>query len=475
MERARVGVAPVVALLAASLGIYCATSLVSMLDQLTALDAISGRFVGWLGLGWLLAVLAMLAALLLDRWVGAGPAVAVGALAAVAGLMLGRDVSSTADLAWAAAVLGIAAGGLVGGAASVGFELAPAGARRAVVAWVLPVVAGGAVQAWVVARDETPGVHLAPEAALWLLIPLAAVLVLWGAWSLVAAPVSSVEAVGGFRDAWLSLVLTQVVLYVVVMLIGFDSHLRLYWLRPVVIIASSLALAVWLMVSVLLPNAAAKIAFLSVSFVAASVPAVEQLLFVVARTGESARVGVAALPVLVVAAVVGGGIGLVLRRRAVIGGLVVVALGCAGAWLVRGESAGWLVVLALLAGAGCAVAVGGLIVAMESPATLRLVAFASLSALVVGTGIAVPLGWALIGDLPTGHREAVATSRVLAGLVYSLAVLLAGYVTVVGRRIDRRQRSAGISEWGTGISFPGVGGAVIHGGARPEGELPGGP
>jgi hypothetical protein len=119
------------------------------------------------------------------------------------------------------------------------------------------------------------------------------------------------------------------------------------------------------------------------------------------------------------------------------------AIGCAALWAPLGHEAWTVAGAAVLVAAATACGVGGILSSLGSPAALRLVVGAFVCALVVGVALTLPLIWAVAGDLPLGPGDALAGTRVVLGLGFSSATLLAAYTSVLGHRIDRRRESAG--------------------------------
>jgi len=59
-------------------------------------------------------------------------------------------------------------------------------------------------------------------------------------------------------------------------------------------------------------------------------------------------------------------------------------------------------------------------------------------ALLTGLVTAVPLGWALGGDVPVGEDDARAAGRALLGLTFALCVLALGYLSLLLPARSRR-------------------------------------
>jgi hypothetical protein len=440
VERVRSLTAPIVCALAAGVGLLCTLGVVSVLTQLLSLALVSGRFIGWLGLCALAVLGASALALQVGRAVGSGPALAFGAAAAVVGIELGHGVTDAAQLAVAAAALGVAGGLLLAGALAVPIDVPRPWGRLGAAAATATVIAGIPVQAWAALR-RTRGLDLAVHLPPWILLPVCAAVLAWGVVALVAFRQYEANRAPGWQEAAWALGLGQVVLALVVMLLGFDSQIRLYWLRPVILVGCALAVVLWGLVSMSLPEPVAKISLIGSCYPAAVGPGILALpVYVVWAADHLPTVG------LVWGSAAGGLAGAAVAwrwpRRAVTGGLIVVAACCAALWAPVGQE-GWTVgcVTALVA-ASVASAVGGVLASLGSPAALRLVIGAFVCSLVVGMTLTLPLLWAVAGDLPLGYDDGRAGTRVMLGLAFSSATALAAYTSVLGRRIDRRQSIA---------------------------------
>lgn len=441
IERARSVTAPLVCALAAGIGLICTLGVVSVLTQLVSLQLVSARYVGWLGLCALAVLGASAVALQVSRAVGAGPPLAFGAAAAVVGIELGHGVTTSRDLALAATILGVAGGLLLAGALAIPIDVTRPWGRLGAASAMTTVLACMPLQAWAALR-RTRGLDVAVHLPAWILLPACGAVLAWGVAALVTFRSYEPDRLPGWQEASWALGLGQVVLALIVMLIGFDSQIRLYWLRPVILVGSALALVLWVLVSMSLPEPMAKIALLGACYPAAIGPGILALPVYVTWTSNGLPG-----PGLVVGCALGGlaGAGTAWRwpAHAVTGGLLVTAGGCAALWLPLGRE-GWTVAgVAVLAAAAGASGVGGLLASLGSPAALRLVVGAFVCALVVGTALTLPLVWAIAGDLPLGHDDALAGTRVVLGLGFSSATVLAAYTSVLGRRIDRRRQMAG--------------------------------
>jgi hypothetical protein len=311
----------------------------------------------------------------------------------------------------------------------------------AVAAAMAAVVAGMPVQAWLSLR-RTRGLDVAVHLPPWILLSACALILAWGIAALATFRAYERDRSPGWQEASMALGVGQALLALVVMAIGFDSDIRLYWLRPVVLVGSAIALALWVVVSMSLPEPLAKIALLGVCFPAAVGPGL--LAVPVYAAWVNGDLPQTFLVVAVAAAgVVGASAAWRWPRGSVVWGPLAMALGSAALWVPVGQAAPTVAGVAALTAAAVACGVGGMLSSLGSPAALRLIVGAFVCALVGGVVLTLPLIWALAGDLPLGYDDARAGSRVILGLVFSSAVLLSAYASVLARRIDRRRASAG--------------------------------
>jgi hypothetical protein len=441
-EYVRQASAPAVAFAATSLALACTATPAGVLHRLLTLHGVSGRFVGSLGLALAMFVGLSAAALVLSRSAGCGPFLCAGAVLAAVGVGLGDVVDDGDQLNLAALVLGSAAGCLTGGAASMPFELPWRPARRVAVCWVVPLVAGWPVIAWLVRADTRISAGLVVPHVSGLAYLAATMVVAWGVLAVVLTPAQARSPSYGWRDAWLAVSSAAGVVTVLAMVLGFDARLRLFWLRPVVLVVASLCVAIWLLVMMLVPSPAAKISYLAATLTGAAIPTTTQFLVV----ADSLASSTSALPVRIGAVLVAAAVGLVAGwrhpRRSVIAGLLAVSLIAVLAWF--GFTSAWVstALTACLVAAAVAVVAGAMALALESEAALRFVSFAFVTGLVVGLLLGVPVGWALVGDLPLTASSSRVFVRVLLGLAFSASVLIAAQSAVLGRRIDRRLASA---------------------------------
>src|SRR4051794_3928963 len=330
IERVRSVATPVVCALAAGLGLLCTLGVVSILTQLLSLELVSDRFIGWLGLSALAALGASAVALQAGRVVGSGPSLAFGAAAAVVGIELGHGVADPGALALAAAILGVAAGLLLAGALSTPVDVTRPWGRLGAAAAMATIMAGLPVQAWAALR-RTRGLDLAVHLPPWILLPACAAVLAWGVASVVTFRPFEPDRSPGWQEASWALGVGQAVLALLVMLIGFDSSIRLYWLRPVILVGSALAILLWVLVSMSLPEPVAKISLLATCYPAAVGPGVLGMPVYVAWVDGG-------LPTsgLVWACAAGSALGATAAwrwpRHSVTAGLLALAAGCLVLW-----------------------------------------------------------------------------------------------------------------------------------------------
>lgn len=451
-EQVRRWAAPPVALLSSCLALLCLVSLVDVVTQIDGLAGVNGRAVGWAGVGGLTTIAVALLALLIAPRLGAGLPLAAGAAAAVFGLAIGRTVIDDGQLALALVMLGLGVGGLLGGAAGMVGELPARWRGATLAAFGVPFVAGPPVINWL-ALHVSAGEHvrLTLHPPVWLLAVVSVLIVSWSALTLLLEPVRDRPAPGSrWNDAWTSLVVVAGLCVVAVMLLGFDPEIRLFWLRPFIVVGSGLAVVGLALTGLAVPTPSSRVGYVAAVVVALCWPPCVALLLVTADAGIT-RVPALAVAAIAVAAVVGGMVGWWRPRASVVAGLLVVAGAAAGAWVLPGRP--WLMVAAaapMAAGAGASL-LGGLRWASREPAGLRLVAAATVAALVVGSLVAVPLSWALAGSVPDLETEARAAGRVFLGLTFALAVLAAAYSSTLLHGVQDEARRV---TTGTGVTIP---------------------
>jgi multidrug transporter EmrE-like cation transporter len=237
----------------------------------------------------------------------------------------------------------------------------------------------------------------------------------------------------GGEDAWTALIVAVVIPLVAVMLLGFEPDVSELWLRPLVIVVVAVAVLGLSVACFSMPSSAVRVGFAAVSIVLLCWPAsIGVLLLATSRSTELSRVLVG---VIVAAVGLGAGLGPQWPARGIVGGLLLLSVGAAGAWAVPESRLLLAVPVAAMAGGASAALLGGLRFGLESPLGVRLVGAGAFSALTLGVVLALPLSWALGGGLPVTTVAADADAKVLLGLTFAAAVLGAGYVaTQSGRR-----------------------------------------
>lgn len=436
-ELVRRALAPLVALLSSALAMLCLVNLADVVAQVDGLAAVDARVGGWAGVGGLTSMAVAIVALLGAPRLGAGLPLAIGAAAAVFGLALGRAIVDDGQLALALVVLGLGVGGLLGGGACTAVDVPRRWRGATLAAYCLPLVVGPPSMGWLalhIPAGEDPRLSLHPP--VWPLATVTATVVAWSALTLLLEPVGWRASPGPTWDsAWTSLVIAIGVPTVVVMLLGFEPGVPYVWLRPLVVVGCAATVIGLGLAAYAVPMALARVGYFAGVVVALCWPTCIDLLLVAADAGES-RLSVLAVTVLAGAAACGGALGWWRPGGAVVGGLLVFAGSAAGAWVVPGEP--WLMVAAgapMAAGAGAAL-LGGLRCAEGDLAGVRFVSAATVSTLVLGSLIAVPLSWALGGSVPDGEEQARAAARVFLGLTFALTVLAAAYSSTLLRRIN---------------------------------------
>jgi len=423
-------------LLSTSLALLCLVNLADIVTQVDGLAVVNERLVGWAGVGGMASIAVAILALLAAPRLGVGLPLATGAAAAVFGLALGRSVIDDTQLALTLVILGLGAGGLLGGAAGMTVELPQRWRGATLTAYGLPLVAGPPVLSWValhIPAGEDPRLALHPP--VWPLAVASAVVVSWSALTLLLEPAKERSSPRlAWDSSWTSLVVAASVPLVAVMLLGFAPDIRLLWLRPLIVVGSALTLVGLALSCLAVPTAPARVGYVAAGVVALCWPVCIGLLLVTADAGAS-QVFPLGFTIIAVAAGCGAALGSWRPAAGVVAGLMVVAAAAAGAWVMPGEP--WLMVAVagpMAAGAGASL-VGGLRCASGDLTGQRLVSAATTSTLVLGSLIAVPLSWALGGSVPDTEEAARAAGRVFLGLTFALAVLAAAYSSILLRQV----------------------------------------
>lgn len=435
-EQVRRALAPLVALLSSSLALLCVLNLADMVTQVDELADVDARVGGWAGAGGMASLVVTTVAVLVSPRLGAGLPLAVGAAAAVLGLALGRSVIDDRQLALALVMLGVGVGGLLGGSACMAVDVPGRWHSAVLAAYCLPLVAGPALVGWLALHSVTgddPRLSLHPPVE-----PLAALTTVVVGWSVLSLlrepPQQPAMSRPAWDSAWASLVGAVAVPTLAVMLLGFEPDVPLVWLRPLVLVTCAVAVIGLALTAFAVPTAATRVGFVAAVAIVLCWPPCVALLLVAADAGPT-RVSPLAVAVLVSAAVCGAGLGSWRPGVGVVGGLVVVAVAAAGAWVMPANP--WLMVASgapMAAGAGGAL-LGGLRRVAGDRAGVRFVGAATVCTLVLGSLIALPLSWALEGSVPDAEEEARNAARVMLGLTFGLTVLAAAFTSTLLRRI----------------------------------------
>lgn len=473
IERVRRGLVPLVAFFACCLGLACLLNLADLARAARDLSLVNDRFVGWAGVGGFAALSIGLAALLAAPRLGAAVPLAVGAAAAVFGLALGASIFDDVQLALALVVLGVATGGLLGAAVCLTLEAAPARRSSTMLAWGFPLVAAVPVLDWLALDVPTKDtVRLTLHPPVWPLAAVSVLLVGWSALTLVLEPGSSTprapagEAGEPFRSAagtalplgweagqhvgpaagpasvgapaaegaWTALLLAAALPMIAVMLLGFQPDIEADWLRPLVIVLCAVVVLGLGFACFSMPSPGVRLGYSAVGIVLLCWPPGIGLLLLTSSSSASATR--LTLGVALGAIAVGTALSVWRPDAGVVGGLLVLAAGAAGAWVLPAAHLLLAIPVAAMAGGAAAAVFGGLRFALESPLGVRLVGGIAISTAVLGVGLALPLTWALGGDLPASPQTASADVRVFLGLTFAAAVLGAGYAATLTARAD---------------------------------------
>jgi hypothetical protein len=446
-EGIRHRLAPAVALLAALLGACCMLSIVGVARSRSELSSLDDRFVGWVGVGAAVAIAAAAAALLAADRVGSGPFLALGALASVFGLSLARHVDGSEQLTLAIVACGLAVGALLGGGFAMASTLPPGWARAAVSAWGLPLVVVWPLLTRAVTGDRPGGFpDLVVHPQTWILGGVTVLLASWGVLTMLVEPVPVRDpASASWEDAWSAVLLLSAVAVLLATLLGFDPQISLVWLRPMVVVATAAVVTAWVLAGLVIPDLRVRLAYLSVSAVAWVVPSTTAFALSVAN-GRGDAVGWPILVLLVAAAVAGAVVGSRGAVEVLPVGFTIAAVAAAAAWVMSDQP--WVMVAAvgpLVALATAIVVTGVRIIGSDQPAS-RLVALAVIVSLVLGQLVAVPLDWAMLGDVPDTVGATMASGRVDVGLTVAVTALAGAWTWVArGRLLRLRAAASGLT------------------------------
>lgn len=418
------GVAPLVAFLASALAVTCLGSVPGLVSAARGVPLVDARWVGWVGVAVLLAVLVAFAVVLAALHVGPGAALAAGAGCAVVGLVLGRDIASDLQLALAPLWLGAAVGCLLAGGASLAWELPRRTAGQALAGWLVPLAAGWPLATWAFQHSAGGGGSLSIHVAAPLLVPVGFVVAAWGVVDLLTGPTgprwrpSPVVS----DTAWVGLGLLAAVGATVLMLLGFAGRTPDHWLRPLVVAAIAVVAGGFALVGRLLLDRDVRRGYVAVLAALVCAPSCIQLLMGWVASGTGGP-GVAAALIPAGGGCLGAGLGIWHPHSWAVGGVAAVALGAAGGWVLPDDR--WLVVPAavvLLFGTGAALA-AGVRLSCRDPLSLGFVVVAGIAGLLFGLVVAVPLGWALTGAIPVHSPGLLTVGRVVLGCTVAVTVM----------------------------------------------------
>ncbi|MDX6318638.1 MAG: hypothetical protein QOD35_2038 [Nocardioidaceae bacterium] len=437
VERTRRWLAPPVALLASVLAATCMLNVVAVARWTTALTELDAHFVGWVGVGALGAVATAAVALASGDRVGSGPFLSLGAVAAVFGLSLGHHVSGSAELTAVILVCGLSVGALLAGAVAVVSTLPAAWAALTLTAWAGPLVVVWPLLATALAgraAGSVSGLLAHPQTS--LLAVVAVLIVSWSLLTMLVEPVPVPDPTwASWQASWWALLLLASGAALVTAVLGFSPQLSLVWLRPIVVTATAAVVAGWMLTAKLVPESSARLSYIAVSAVSWVVPATA--MFAVSVAGADKGVAGTITVLFLVAAVCGVAIGYRGSTAVIpVGFALMVVAGC-GIWVM--PTGQWVMLASVgpLVVVGTAVLVSAVrIVGYGGPAS-RLVGLAIVGSLVLGQVVAIPLDWAMLGDVPSSGREMIASGRLDAGLTVAVASLAASWTWVVRRRLQR--------------------------------------
>jgi len=453
VETTRRWLAPPVALLASVLAATCMLNVVAVARSAAALTGLDAHFVGWVGVGALAGIVTAAVALVLGDRVGSGPFLSLGAVAAVFGLSLGHQMSGSSELTAVILVCGLSVGALLAGAVAVVSTLPAAWARLTLTAWASPLVVAWPLLAAAVtgrAAGSVPSLVASPQTALLAVVAVA--IVSWSLLTMLVEPVPHPDPTwASWRASWWTLLLLACGAALVTAVLGFSPQLPLVWLRPIVVTATAAVVTGWMLTARLVPEPSARLAYIAVSAVLWVVPATAMF----AVSAADAARGVTATIIVLFLAAAAGGVAIGYRGGTAVipvGFALMVVAGC-GVWVMATRP--WVMVASVgpLVMVATAVVVSTIRIVGVGGSASRLVGLAIVGSLVLGQVVAIPLDWAMLGDLPSSGKEMIASGRLDAGLTVAVASLAASWTWVVSRRLQRA--NARVRRW-PGMAAPQV-------------------
>lgn len=454
-ERVRRWSAPLIALLAATLALSCVVSLTLMFRHGLAHLALRGdEFVGWAAVGSLLSVGVAVAVVALIDTTGCGPALSLSPVAALLGLTLADDVRPGLPTGLTLGLLGVAVGGLLGGAWAMTFELPSRWARLVAAACCLPVVAIWPVLAKVSPRDPG-GLALTVQPSAWLTGAVAVLLVAWSVLTMLLEPAlrapeesAAAFSTGVKRPVWnqtggvLLMVAAPLLVVAVAGFTASPSPSPRAWLRPLILVTAAVTALGWTWAASRMTDSLVRLALLPAALIVATLPTLVQLAVEVSDAG-SVHVQAWSVGLEVSAATAGAAVTVIAsargRVRSVLApSLLIYAAATAGLWMLPTRP--WLMTVALtpLLLAGAAVLTACAIIAVNGSHVGLPIGVAVLGALLLGLLLSLPVTWAVGGEVPiSAVGELQAVGRGLLGLTFAAGVVLAAYTEVLASRLRR--------------------------------------
>lgn len=424
--------APGIALLASSLLLCCLVTVPDLAAGHGGLAAVDPRLPGWAGLAFVVALAVAAVSVATCGRLGSGPPMALGAAGGVLGLALTRDVTSSAQLVFGLLVQATAVGALFGSGIAMIEELRPRVARATWLAWLMPWTGGWALLGWFALRDRVPhqsrlGVH--PPG--WLMAVAGGLLMAWAVLTLLLEPHRPVgPATAGWENTWAALAVLVVASGTLVMLVGFQPDPTVFWVRPVALLGTGLAVCGFVACGWLVPDAGTRAAYAAVVAVTFVGPSCLHALLLASSEASGPLTAWLAV-VFAVAGMAGVVAGWRWARVFVVGGPVISAAAAVGGWAMPANAWVMCAAAAPLAFGVATTGAAGLRLSAVSRMSLRLVSLAGLAAMLLGLLLAAPLTWALGAALTEQTAGARAGGRVLLGLAFALLVVVAAVIAMV--------------------------------------------
>jgi hypothetical protein len=436
--------APAITAVAATLAVACLLAALVMTRSLPRITAVDVHAAGWLVLSACCCVAAFTGGVLASDHIGPGPFLAIGATVGGVGIWLGQGTIGPRELVVAVVACGTGAGALLGGVATLPADLPRPWSRAVTVSWAVSLVAVWPAWGQLALRAGSGTLRVEVGVPFWLLATAVGAIAMWSVLAMTAEPeVGPTPSSAEWRRPLAGLLSFVTAALVVATVMAFDVPLPLPWLRPVVVVLTAGCVAAVAVVLSRLPDPRWRLSLVAVTAVLPLVPVT--LLLTAGTTGRH-QAGASWLVVVLAAVAVAGCCSAAARWvtpiMAIPVGLALSAVAAVAVWVVQPGSIWVLPGATLLAAAAGAVVAAGLLNLPPGAPAIPLIISAGLCALVLGLVLAVPLCWAMLGDVPARASDLQASGRLYAGLTVAGSSLSTAYTWNLRGRLQTGQPAA---------------------------------